>query len=386
MPIQLNIWLLLLGGVQGLLLSVVLIKKKTYRLGYGFLLAYLLVMVAQILFKVLDKRWLIDGSGGLYFLSYKFPLLYGPLIWLFTRQLIQRRKMILADLLHFLPFVYSVVILNLGDSVDPLGLLYWPMEALPAFLLQVISLVYYHLLAFRIWRQHRQQVQPTHSELLLFQTKWIKSFLIGSLIVCSTLSLLSYLIYLWYPAHNWLRFGFLLLCVFIYCISYSAIHQSRLFSSIENEPPAEKPFAQLPALVVHRPQKKYANSNLTDEEAARILLALKTCMEKDRLYTDPQLSIDSLVDRLHTNRYLLSQVLNQRLGQSFYKYVNSLRVEAAKEMLVDAKFEHHKIASLGYEAGFNSLSTFNEVFKKLAGVTPSEYKKLSAQQLQQKRV
>src|SRR5215213_1691160 len=87
-----NIFLLLFGGLQGLLLSLLLIKKRSHYAGYGFLIAYLLVMISQILFKVMSKTWLMSNVQPYYFLSYKLPLLYGPLVFLFTRNMLKQRK------------------------------------------------------------------------------------------------------------------------------------------------------------------------------------------------------------------------------------------------------------------------------------------------------
>jgi len=55
--------------------------------------------------------------------------------------------------------------------------------------------------------------------------------------------------------------------------------------------------------------------------------------------------------------------------------VNHYRVEEAKQLLLEPAKEDHKIASIAYDAGFNSLSTFNDVFKKITGTTPSQFRK-----------
>lgn len=379
MSLQINSWLLLFGGLQGLLLSLVLVRKKTYRHGYCFLIAYLLVMIGQILFKVADKQWLMEGSRTTYFLSYKFPFLYGPLIYLFTRQLIDNSsKFSGVVLLHFLPFIYSISVLNLIDARGALSFLYFPLEGISALVFQIGSLLIYHTIALRLWQQHNRTVQRFSSDLPGFKTKWIEKFIFLSGFICIAISLLTYFIYIWYPAHNWLRFGFLLLGLFIYWISYSAIQQSDLFNgytSREINQQASVEITLLPAVGIRRPVKKYANSGLTDEEAARIMLELESAMRKQKLFAETDLTIEQLASSLHTNRYVLSQVLNERLKQSFYEYINGWRVKAAKEMLDDPAFQLNKIAAIGYDAGFNSLSTFNEVFKKITGVTPSQYKK-----------
>ncbi|MEI9909370.1 MAG: hypothetical protein WDO71_06730 [Bacteroidota bacterium] len=81
MPAQLNIFLLLFGALQGLLLSLFLVKKKLHRNGYVFLLLYFGVMLLQITLKVMSKSWLWEYWHFLYSISYFLPLLYGPLIF-----------------------------------------------------------------------------------------------------------------------------------------------------------------------------------------------------------------------------------------------------------------------------------------------------------------
>src|SRR5688500_20328645 len=87
MAIHLNILLLLSGALQGILLSVVLLSRKTFRSAYIFLVGYLFVLILQILFKVADKVWLMEHLYPGYTLSYYFTFLYGPFIWLFAKSM-----------------------------------------------------------------------------------------------------------------------------------------------------------------------------------------------------------------------------------------------------------------------------------------------------------
>jgi AraC-like DNA-binding protein len=382
MALYLNFWLLLFGVLQGLLLSFVLIKKKTLRAGYGFLIIYLLVMIAQILFKVADKQLLMDGSLRTYILSYKFPFLYGPLIWLFIRRLVnQKVKISWLDIFHFLPFIYSVVVLQISNSLDSFTGIFWLMAPLPAMILQLLSLLTYHILALVSWQLNNKKLNDKFSNIHAFKMQWITKFICYSLIISVGISVVIYLIYLWHPNHDWMRFGFLSLSFFIYWISYSALQQPALFTAIKDEETTEeKPLA------VQRPVKKYEHSTLSETDAHRIINELDSIMHRENLYKEPDINIIQLAKRLDVNRYILSQVLNEYLNKSFYDYINGLRIEAAKDMLADPKFHNHKIASIGYDAGFNSLSTFNVVFKKMTGLTPSQYKNKSVEHQQSQRL
>ena len=55
-------------------------------------------------------------------------------------------------------------------------------------------------------------------------------------------------------------------------------------------------------------------------------------------------------------------------------FINTYRIEKAKERLLHPKDEKETILEVMYEVGFNSKSSFNTVFKKKTGLTPSQYK------------
>ena len=99
-----------------------------------------------------------------------------------------------------------------------------------------------------------------------------------------------------------------------------------------------------------------------------------------------EITLTSLANKLDLKPIHLSQVLNEGLQRSFYDFINYYRVEEAKHLLADPKRTEHKIASIAYDAGFNSLSTFNDIFKKNAGITPSQYRKTPIQQSLEQRI
>jgi AraC-like DNA-binding protein len=63
------------------------------------------------------------------------------------------------------------------------------------------------------------------------------------------------------------------------------------------------------------------------------------------------------------------------MKKNFYDLVNGYRVEEAKRLLLDPKNTNYTILSVGFEAGFNSKTTFNTVFKKFTGLTPTDFRK-----------
>ena len=63
------------------------------------------------------------------------------------------------------------------------------------------------------------------------------------------------------------------------------------------------------------------------------------------------------------------------MNQNFFDFINGYRIKEAKRLLVDPKGELLTILAIAEEVGFNSKSSFNTAFKKITGMTPTEYKK-----------
>src|SRR5258708_17313531 len=90
--VQVNILLLCLGAIQGILLFLLLFKKRHSLPGYIFLAGYLTVMLLQITLKLASKLWLMKTVRPLYSFSYNLPFLYGPLVWLFICSITGQRQ------------------------------------------------------------------------------------------------------------------------------------------------------------------------------------------------------------------------------------------------------------------------------------------------------
>ncbi|MEP6595064.1 MAG: helix-turn-helix transcriptional regulator [Ginsengibacter sp.] len=213
---------------------------------------------------------------------------------------------------------------------------------------------------------------------------WLRSFVLLSFIVCALVVAALYLLYINYPGGHEYRYGFAILSIFIYWISYTALNQPVIFSIVKGHADTNNDY--FTKLVVHRPAKKYSNSTLDEKEKKRICSTLDTLIKENKIYLDAELTIDLLAEKVSCSRHSLSQVLNEYKKQSFYDYINHYRVEAAKILLADEARKAYKIASIAYDAGFNSISTFNEVFKKTSGCTPSQFRRYPEEYYRRQRV
>ncbi len=99
---------------------------------------------------------------------------------------------------------------------------------------------------------------------------------------------------------------------------------------------------------------------------------LEECMGQERAYLNPKLTLSELALRVGTNRTYLSNYINQTLHQTFFDYINSLRLTYATELLVSTNLTLEVLAE---RSGFNSLSTFRRCFLQTYGCSPSAYKK-----------
>lgn len=106
-----------------------------------------------------------------------------------------------------------------------------------------------------------------------------------------------------------------------------------------------------------------------------IITRLTEVMEKQKAYADSDLTLEKLSVLSKLPRHHISEALNQHLGKTFYQFLNDYRINAVLALLDKCRQKHVQpaILSLAFEAGFNSKSTFNQYFKKTTGFTPSGY-------------
>ena len=122
---------------------------------------------------------------------------------------------------------------------------------------------------------------------------------------------------------------------------------------------------------------KYTKSSLTSAQKKNLVKELEDYMV-GKPYFYNKLTIDDIAEALNTNSKYLSQVINENYNNNFYTYINTHRINAAKEMLVSEKYKSYSMEGIAKTVGFNSKSSFNTAFKKYTGLTPSEFKEQKA--------
>ena len=102
---------------------------------------------------------------------------------------------------------------------------------------------------------------------------------------------------------------------------------------------------------------------------------LVSYMSEKKPYFDSELTLSSLAKDIGMSRSQLSQLINDGLGENFYDFVNKYRVEEVKRLMTDPQAMNFNLLGIALEAGFKSKSTFNLIFKRFTGLTPTEYRK-----------
>lgn len=102
---------------------------------------------------------------------------------------------------------------------------------------------------------------------------------------------------------------------------------------------------------------------------------LRLAMEEDKVYKNPNLTLSQLASTLELTTKELSKFINDHHHMNFSEYINHHRIQTVKKLLSSSEAQKYKLVALAEIVGFNSKSSFNATFKKMTGMTPSEYKK-----------
>jgi len=226
----------------------------------------------------------------------------------------------------------------------------------------MIQMIIYLYFSLRLLQLHHWKIKDSFSALEKINLHWLY-FLIGGQLVIWPFAFITEISGGDSRQWDWV---WLLIAIFIYAMGYFGLRQPAIFSSR---------FTELPGIIPET-KKKYEKSTLSTEDSEKISSLLNEIMIKEKLYLSSDLSLPDLAQKLAVSTHHLSQILNERIGKNFFEYINGLRVEEAKKLLKDANSDYLSIAGIAQEAGFNSLSAFNTIFKKSTGSTPSSYRKL----------
>lgn len=247
------------------------------------------------------------------------------------------------------------------------------------FLFINIQFLIYLFLFNRLINHHRNRILKMFSYTEKINLKWLFNLFIVFFVFVIFLYLSRYF-GIRHDIYNRMAFntGFVLLNLFI---GIKGVLQPNIFSLFkDNQKIAESIALELLSTNPQsepsetNDQKKYPTSNLSEDLKLKLKKELIDYMQRQP-YHQSNFNIEDVADALQTNTRYISQVVNESFQQNFFSFVNSFRIQEAKEILTSSDSNKYSIEGVAKIVGFNSKSSFNTFFKKQTGVTPSEFKK-----------
>ena len=131
-----------------------------------------------------------------------------------------------------------------------------------------------------------------------------------------------------------------------------------------------------PQFFLQFPGAKYEKSSLSKKEKSAIHQKILKEMEENRYFAGNLASLSDLAHTIRESSHHVSQVINEVMGKGFFEMLAWYRVEEAKRIIREDREAKLTVEDIAEQVGYNSKSSFNTVFKKQTGQTPSEFRRL----------
>ncbi len=357
------------GTFQGLLLIFYLFSRTGKFIPNVILSLFIGVLMLQAFARFADIYFASVNIGPVYNISYFLPYLYGPLSYLYIRKsIVLKPTLRIIELVHLIPFLISVMIVlfsgygiirffeyvnvhvyNIADTFVQLGILG--------------SYAYF---CRRMLKNQDGLLNAGFRK----SVEWLRK--LSNIVTLSGIcSILLLTFYFYNREFNFVDFEysvhiFSFLPLVIYWLALNTMRHPDLFF---------EPAAVAATVNSGIRNYRYQGSRLEQDQIVQITHALNRIMSTERSFLDPRLTLEHLSKLINYPKHSVSRVINESMGTNYNDYINRYRIDYAKHELVNKTKQNLTIAAIAYESGFNSISTFNEAFKKFTGKTPSEFKK-----------
>jgi len=302
-------------------------------------------------------------------LNYAIPILYGTLLWFYARALTQARFSFRKfDFLHFLPFVVFFCFLISPLLIDMTII---ESEHVGYPLIKLLITPFYLFGTLLLLKKYRAQLKESYSYEIEVNLMWL-TWIVAGAILLWLIATSGYVYNTFSIEQKPLLFdsyvvGFL--AIYLFALTYVAITRTDIFTKYEKKVTPTK-LEEIEPEIATELEIEPSIENYSQE-----LNNLKQLVEDKELYLDPLLSINKLSEITRIPQYKISKILNNQLDQSFYDFINGYRIEAVKTQMDNGAAGELSILGIAMDCGFNSKASFNRVFKKREGITPSQYLK-----------
>jgi|KBSMisStandDraft_5_1062788.scaffolds.fasta_scaffold00655_15 AraC-like DNA-binding protein len=328
-------------------------------------------------FLILKKVYFNYPSLGLW--GSCLPLLFGPLLYQYCKSVLYKYFHLNGkQWLHFLPFLLGFLFTEFAYLSLPNEKKITLMQGLldrklPTYSYWATVIIFGHFFIYagaslRLIGRFKKQATEKFSDANRQNISWLSTTLLF-FVMLMIFGVMNGLVSLTpYANYYYLLLALVLvgLIIFLNRILLKAMRRPEIFSIIEEDKTEDE-----------RPAK-YAYSNISPNEKKAIEEKLRNYMSKEKPFLEAELTLEQLAGQLSLKPKVLSQVINESLNQNFFDFVNHYRIDEAKRLLTNPVDKKVTVLEVLYESGFNSKSSFNTLFKKYTGITPSEFKKRHA--------
>jgi AraC-like DNA-binding protein len=376
-----------LGAGQGVFLAAVLASSTRNRVPNRLLAAVMGLVAFDLAMASYHLAGLETSFPHLIGIDFPIAFLYGPLLYLYARTLSDpehtlRRR----DLVHSVPFLTATAYCAPFYALSAPAKLHFLANQTTHLVglrldivshLKLVAAVVYVIATLWVLHRHRRSVRDGYSSIDRIDLTWLRNVSIGA-IALAIVSLVVYALRVpttdrvigLEPGGAYDLLTLLAVTVFIYGVGFFGLRQQEIVSPGQTD---IEPTWEDESELIRAP--RYARSGLDEDAAESGRETLLAFMKSARPYRSGDLTLGELAAMLDMSPHNLTEILSTKIGQSFYDFVNSFRVREVQARLANPDEAHLTILAIALEAGFNSKSTFNTVFRKHVGITPSQFRK-----------
>ena len=353
------------AGLVGIFLFFVLLfKKQVDRISTLFIGLFVLfhsLFILHLSLYVINLQYYLPHT---LFLSTTFSFLYGPLLYFYFRRTLYKTPLKWSDALHLIPSILLLVYIMpfyLMSGNEKFNVMFNQSNLLlpganTIIVIKIISLVVYGLLILRMYRSKTLSNAKVQKNNLVWQRNMISiyfSYILAYVIYAAIITGIFV-----YPSLVHLQI--VVMAGLVFYVAYISYEQPEIFSG---------------KVVLSDPVNlfKYKKSRLTPSFSVELKEKLLQLLNEEKVFKQNDISLESLSEKLGTNRHNTSQVINEHFGMNFFELINKYRVTEAMEILKNDTHKNLSIIEVAYEVGFNNKVTFNKSFKKLVAQTPTQY-------------
>lgn len=314
----------------------------------------------------------------LYFIPFMQVLLIGPVIFFYTKSLLNSTfKISKKEYYHFIPaliyLVYSLIVFITDKLI--LDEFYFYADGRDKDMANwyqiagIISMVYYLIASLKFYKNYKKLVfdKVSFADSILFE--WIPNFLIAFLSIVVLRVLLFLLNPEWGNFGNqfWHYIAFSIVVLYVSVNGYANALKMSFLNDVNSE-----------SINVYQEsdedyKTKQDNTNLEEIEFWKDKIL--HLVENEKVFKNPTLTLSDLSKLLNTNTKNISKSINSGFDMNFNDFINHYRIEAVKEKLHKEEHKTSTLLGIAFDCGFNSKATFNRAFKKSIDLSPKDYLK-----------